>query len=112
MTDEEKFQRAMRMVEDEVCANPLGLWYLSYADDDGFRGGVYIEANGPTSAVMTASMAKLSPGGEVLIVGPVPEDKIPDHKFWNRLLTKAELQQSDPDEWKTLGEFEAEKESE
>jgi threonine dehydrogenase-like Zn-dependent dehydrogenase len=113
MNDDQKFERAMRMVEEEVFKNPRGLWYLSYADDDGFRGGLYLEAHGPASAALRANMEKLSPGGEVMVIGPVPADKIPPQNFWNRLLTREELQQADPDEeWKTLEELEAEKESE
>ena len=109
MTDEEKFERAMKMVEDEVLENPLSLWYLSYADEDNFRGAIYLEAHGPASAAMKASIGKLSPGGEVLILGPVPEDKQPDRKFWNRVLKKEELHQANPgDEFLTLDELEAE----
>jgi hypothetical protein len=39
----------------------------------------------------------------------VPDDKIPEEKYRNRLLTKAEVQEANPeDECKTLKEFEAE----
>ena len=112
MNDDEKLERAMRMVEEEVRTKPRGFWYLSYADADSFRGGAYIEAHGPASAALRANIEKISPGGEVMIIGPVPADKIPERKFWNRLLTKTELQQADPDEWMTMKEFEAERESE
>jgi threonine dehydrogenase-like Zn-dependent dehydrogenase len=111
MNDDEKIERARQMVADEIRTKPRGLWYLSYADDESFRGGVYIEAHGPASAALRANIEKLSPGGEVMIFGPVPIDKIPERKFWNRTLTKAELRQADPGEWKTLGELEAEKEN-
>ena len=112
MNDDKKIERAMQMVEEEIRTKPRGLWYLSYADDDCFRGGAYIEAHGPASAALRANIEKISPGGEVMIFGPVPADKIPERKFWNRLLTKTELQQADPDVWMTMKEFEAEEESE
>lgn len=112
MNDDEKLERAMRMVEEEVRTKPRGFWYLSYADADSFRGGAYIEAHGPASAALRANIEKISPGGEVLIFGPLPTDKVPERKFWNRLLTKTELQQADPDVWMTMKEFEAEEESE
>jgi threonine dehydrogenase-like Zn-dependent dehydrogenase len=111
MNDDEKIERARQMIADEIRTKPRGLWYLSYADDESFRGGVYIEAYGPASAALRANIENLSPGGQVMIFGPLPTDKIPERKFWNRTLTKAELRQADPDEWKTLGELEAEKEN-
>ncbi len=111
MNDAEKMERARRMVEDEVRTKPRGLWYLSYADDTKFRGGAYVEAHGPASAALRGNIEKISPGGQVLIFGPIPTDKIPERKFWNRLLTKTELQQADPDKWMTIKEFEAEEEN-
>lgn len=108
MNDREKFQRMLLMVERE-SKNPLGLWYLSYADEDHFRGAVYIEAHGPASAAMRANAVNLSPGGEVFILGPIPEDKWPDRKFWNRMLDKEDVRAANPDDrCGTLAEFKEE----
>ena len=81
----------------------------SYADDHGFRGGLYIEAHGPAEATYLSNQRGYSPGGEVITIGPLPADHTPDRRFFNRLLTKEEIQQANPnDEFKELGEFEAE----
>ena len=109
MTDAEKLERLAKLVAEEIATKPLGLWYLSYADDDGFRGAIYVEAHGPTNAALKARNLKLSPGGQVAMF-PVPADKVPPYTFWNRLLTKEEVQAANPDdECKTIGEFEAER---
>lgn len=93
----------------EEGKNPLGCWYLSYADEEGFRGGVYIQAHGFAEAAYLSKRRGHSPGGQVM-GGQVPADAIPDKRFWNRLLTKAEVQEANPDdECKTVAEFEAEK---
>jgi hypothetical protein len=100
-----KLERILELIEEEM-QHPLHLFYLSYADDKGFRGVVYVEAHGPASAAMRANAYNLSPGGEVFIV-EVPDDKLPDYKYWNRLLTKAEVQAANPDdECKTIREWE------
>lgn len=72
---------------------PTPLWYLSYATDDGFRGGVFVEAPNSELAAWTARLYELSPGGEVMMI-PVPDDKRPDRKWWYRLLTREEIEQA------------------
>jgi hypothetical protein len=43
------------------------MWfYLSFADDSGFLGGVILQADDFLSAVMEASVRGINPGGEVL----------------------------------------------
>jgi hypothetical protein len=107
MNHDEKMERARQLVADEVRTRPRGLWYLSYADEHGFRGAVYLEAHGPASAAIRSNIENLSPGGEVFIGGPVPSDCIPDRKFWNRLLTRDEVIAANPnDVCGTLAEFE------
>lgn len=107
--NDEAFARAMEMVAMECASNPLSHWYLSYAGEDGFRGAVFLQAPGPASAVLIANIEKLSPGGEVMIVA-VPPEHIPEPKFWNRLLTKEEIQEASGQECKTIREWEAEDE--
>jgi hypothetical protein len=76
MTDEEKRQRAIHLCHDEfIAAKGISSWfYLSYADENGFRGGLYLKAFGPASAAIAANLQKLSPGGEVRIF-PIPDDE-------------------------------------
>ena len=47
-------------------------WWLSFADDDGFRGAVCIRAHTPMMAHLLVSARGLNPGGEVLIL-PMPD---------------------------------------
>jgi hypothetical protein len=102
------FQQRLNTLLAEEGKKPLCWWYLSYAAEGGFRGGVYIQAHGPTEATYLSRHRNLSPGGEVLIL-KVPTEHVPDKKFCNRLLTKDEVQAANPDErCATLEEFEAE----
>ena len=112
MNEQELLERAIELMAAEM-KNPFTLWYLSYADDNGFRGGLYIQAFGPSNAALRANLQRLSPGGEVLIIG-VPLEQYPDSRYWNRLLTRAEIEAARPnDKWGTIEELEPEeKESE
>lgn len=76
----------------EESSNPLGWWYLSYADEVGFRGGVIIDAPGFASAAMLVNVLGVSPGGEVRGV-PIPTGKVPAPHYRYRLLTKEELEE-------------------
>ena len=106
------FRKRLNKLLAEEAKQPLCWWYLSYAKEDGFRGAVYIQAHGPTEATYLSRHRQISPGGEVFIVS-VPDDKIPDEKYRNRLLTKEEVQAANPDdECRTLAEFEAEENNE
>jgi len=97
--------RVDRML-DEEATQPLGWWYLSYADKDGFRGGVIVETRGFTSAAMVSNVFGLSPGGEVRGM-PIPTDKVPEAHYRYRLLTKAQLEEI-WDDMATLAELEGE----
>ncbi len=110
MAIDETLGRALELVQEELLNNPLQLWYLSYATEEKFLGGIFVLAFGPVSAVMRVQAEGLSPGGEVMMV-QVPREKRPDHKYWNRLMTKEEIQAANPnDKWGTIAELEAEEE--
>lgn len=70
-----------------------GVYYLSFADESGFLGGVFVEAHGIITAVDKATDMGLNPGGEVMCWGPVPP---PIDESMNRLLTKEEVEASPP----------------
>lgn len=50
-------------------------YYLSFADDGGFRGGACIAADDDIEAVRESWRQGLNPGGDVRIVGPLPLGK-------------------------------------
>ena len=110
MAIDEELGRMLELVQEEVLNNPLRLWYLSYADEKNFLGACYILAFGPLSAAMRSRAEGLSPGGQVMMV-EVPKEHYPEHKYWNRLLTKEDVRAANPnEECKTIAEWEAEKE--
>jgi hypothetical protein len=103
MRDEQQIrENAIRQVDEEIAAShgAPSWWYLSYADDNGFRGGAYLRAFGPASAALRAAIEGISPGGQVRIVGPLPLDDpnapMPPPEDRERLLTFDELQRIAP----------------
>ena len=81
-----------------------GAWFwLSFADDDGFRGGCYVQADGSPHALFPlnkdpfvlaigkAHELGINPGGQVSGFGPLPEDRLPGIGLRNVLLTKDDL---------------------
>lgn len=91
MTRTLEIEKRLRELLAEESGQPLQWWYLSYADEE-FRGGIIVEAPGFASAVMTARLLGISPGGSVRGL-PIPPDEIPLESYRNRLLTKAELEE-------------------
>ena len=78
-------------------------WYLSFADEHGFRGGCFVEALSEelppnltppdpkhlplVLAILRANRLGISPGGEVRGL-PVLEGALPPEEYRNRLLDK------------------------
>ena len=104
MLKPDAFRNRVNQVLAEERKNPLGLWYLSYAGEEGWRGAIFIEAHGMAEAAYLANHRKLNPGGEVMGV-PVPEEEIPAKQWHNRLLTKAELEAATGEEVATIQEW-------
>lgn len=73
---------------------PERIWYISFATETAFLGGVFVKARGPNSALEATHKHRCNPGGEVLIAAANPEIEIPE-EFCNRLLTKGELEAID-----------------
>lgn len=90
MNQREFRERINKLLADER-SEPMRWWYLSYASDEGFRGGVYIEAHGPVEAAYLARHRNLSPGGQVQMI-LVPPEHVPEDRYRNRLLTREEIE--------------------
>tara|TARA_Y100000310_G_scaffold303340_1_gene341614 strand:- start:776 stop:1099 length:324 start_codon:yes stop_codon:yes gene_type:complete len=56
--------KACKLRAEEVEAGETHVWYLSFADDDGFRGAVFTIAYGFTDAVLKAAELGINPGGQ------------------------------------------------
>jgi hypothetical protein len=81
--------RRAQILTDEL-SQPLRWFYLSFADDDGFRGAVIIEARGQAHALQATHKLGINPGGQVMTWeiregAPLPE------AVKNRLLSKEDL---------------------
>lgn len=73
-------------------------FYFSYADDSGWLGGAYVEAEDDMSAYFKTTVTdengnRINPGGEVMFVGPLPAEAMSDVKEEdrNRLLNREEV---------------------
>ena len=92
----EEFEKRLAEVILEEQEGGRGWWYLSFATEEEFLGGLYLEASGPVEACMIAGLLGLNPGGEVLAWPVTPEkleqfaQNVPDEKRY-RLLTKEEV---------------------
>ena len=75
---------------------PAGAYWLSFADDDGFRGAVIVHAEDFTTALMECNLRNINPHGEVQGM-PIPPEiaaAIPD-KWKNRVLRRNECAEFD-----------------
>jgi hypothetical protein len=105
MINDQFFSRVAEVLSDEL-SQPERWQYLSFADSE-FRGAVVVKAHGITDALLKVNALKQNPGGEVLCV-EIPGDKIPDPKFCDRLLTKADIVEMWDEPCKTIREWEEE----
>ena len=84
----------LEKIADELLhPENIGIYYLSFAEEDGFLGGAFVYASGPVSAVERTHELGINPGGEVAIWGPVPP---PVDEALDRLLTKEEIETTRP----------------
>lgn len=86
-----EFRNRVNQMLAEDRKHPMAWWYLSFADTDGWRGGAFIKAHGPTEALYIAKRRGVSPGGEVCCV-KCPDSEVPTEDYCHRLLTKAEIE--------------------
>lgn len=61
----EEFEEQLRNVIASEQEDGFCWWYLSFATEDEFLGGLYIPASGVVEASMIAGILGLNPGGEV-----------------------------------------------
>ncbi len=73
---------------------PTKMFWLSFADDNGFRGAVIVHANDFLEAVMEANLHSINPHGECQGVEIPVGHVIPD-KWKYRLLDRAECERFD-----------------
>lgn len=89
MDSNERRARIVRKRLEEIERGKLCLWWLSFADEDGFKGVVILEAYGHADALLRSDELGLNPGGEVQMFTVDPEDH--PEALRNRLLKKPDL---------------------
>lgn len=80
-------QHVAELLEQER-KQPLGWWYISFAGETEFLGGVVIEAHGFTDAIAKTHRLGINPGGQAggtPVPGPGPFPT-------NKLLSRAEME--------------------
>jgi hypothetical protein len=90
-------ERSLKARADELLLEesqrPEMWWWLSFADDEGFLGGVLTRARGFLSAVQKARNLGINPGGEVQGI-EIPEDVPESHKSYaDQLLSKQDIEE-------------------
>lgn len=71
-------------------------WWLSFADDDGFRGVTIVQGDNIASAAKSAHRLGINPGGQVLGFPMPPEGlDIYGESHRNRLLSREDLEAAD-----------------
>jgi len=76
----------------------IGWYYLSFCDTERpkgeqFLGGCYVPGSDLEAAITNSWEMKINPGGEVAVIGPIPEeivDRLPPERRC-KLLTKEEI---------------------
>lgn len=76
-------------VNQGIAMDRVSWWYLSYCDDDGFRGCCVVKASDMLSATMASIIIGINPGGEVLGAEMTDEHAAPFPK--DVLISKEEL---------------------
>lgn len=79
------------MLAHERLENAERLWWLSFADADGFRGVVIVRAHGLISAVRLTHQLGVNPGGEV--AGSWVDERALERYELNRRYSRAEIDQ-------------------
>jgi hypothetical protein len=84
----ETMEPRLREKIQKELKEPARLWYLSFADESGWKGACIVPAAGILTAVLVCNRLGINPGGEVLAI-PVPDHVAPllPRETVGRLLT-------------------------
>lgn len=91
MMDEEVKKRVVGLYLAELTRGKLEWYFISMLGPEKWEGGFFIEARGPTEALLTLHRLDLYvPGCQTQTTGPFPKEVIPKELRW-RKLTEAEV---------------------
>jgi hypothetical protein len=88
---QEQFDHRLAELFAKEAHQPLVLWYLSFADEEGWLGACIVEARGLASALQRCNLLHINPHGEVRAV-PVPAGVDTPLEYRDRLLSKEDLE--------------------
>lgn len=89
LTKEQFDARVEELLREESTKEPQW-WWLSFADNRGWLGGICVFASGITSAVLRTHQLGINPGGECRAT-PLPPGTVPSEDWQERLLSRADL---------------------
>lgn len=84
--------RVTELLKEDSENDLLHWWWLSFADESGFKGALVIKARGFTEALLIANLTNLNPQGEVK-GAELPIDAVIPEEWKNKLISKAEIEQ-------------------
>jgi hypothetical protein len=90
VTSGERIDRVTELLSKEGSEEKL--FYLSFAEPDKWLGAIVVKGFGFTSAWLKTHELKINPGGQVM-GREIPSDKWPAECWWNRLLTKENVEE-------------------
>lgn len=80
----------------------MALWYLSFAGEEGWRGGIYTHAAHAEEAIHKT--VPLNPGGELMVM-EAPAGYVVPETYLDKLLTKKDMEDIDGEPPKALSEL-------
>ena len=100
--------KMLAMAVEEAKDGTMEWWWLSFADENGFRGAVLMKAVGFSTALLSTKALDINPGGEVkgfvLPTGTAVTELVM-RGYSMRLLTETECVAFDIASEKSLGEM-------
>lgn len=85
-----------RVAEMESETKPMpGIWYMSFANETAFVGGLFLFATSTHDAVKRSHAMGQNPGGAVVSCPPNEGTALIPERFINRLMSRADLEEMD-----------------
>lgn len=89
---ERTWKARVAKIQAEEAQKPVKWWYLSFAGEEGFRGGLFLKGRGFADCIRESHNLGLNPGGEVMIMEVPKRNGLPAANYRYKLLDKKELQ--------------------
>jgi hypothetical protein len=84
------FKRRLQEMLLEESKQPMQWWGISFAGDEGFRGFVVMDAQGPIEASLKCKELGMDPGGQMLTIPLGNDFSMLPPREWRRVLMSRE----------------------